>query len=205
MPLVIPEKKKLPIRKIVGIVSLLIAVTMIFLGLRKPVPIAPPQTTSAKAAGIESFQSKVSQLAQPSEEGKPSAQVHLTTDEVRAAFSGVTPEQMAAASAAAGVSNEDLAAGEPIVSFEGDQMKGQFVSELGGKKLYITVNGRLGAKDGYATFEPTEFKIGDLTIPVSLVNDALQKKLLEEREHMKLPDFVSDLKVENGELVVTRK
>lgn len=189
----------------VGIVSLVILGTVVFLGIRKPVPLAAPQTSSAKAASVESFQAKVSQLSQPSEEGKPSAQVHLTADEVRAAFSGVTPEQMSAASAAAGLSNEDLAAGEPIVSFEGDQMKGQFVSELGGKKLYITVNGRLGAKDGYATFEPTEFKIGDLTIPVSLVNDALQKKLLEEREHMKLPDFVSDLKVENGELVVTRK
>src|SRR6266480_7629558 len=65
--------------------------------------------------------------------------------------------------------------------------------------------GHLGAKDGYATFEPTEFKVGDLNIPVSLVNDALQKKLLEQRDRLKLPEFVSDVRVENGELIVKQK
>jgi hypothetical protein len=73
------------------------------------------------------------------------------------------------------------------------------------KKVYVTVSGHLGAKDGYATFDPTEFKVGDLNVPVSLVNDALQKKMLEQRDRLKLPDFVSDLKVENGELVVAKK
>jgi hypothetical protein len=94
---------------------------------------------------------------------------------------------------------------EPIVTFEGDQLQGQFVSEVAGKKVYITVKGRLGAKDGYATFEPTEFKVGDLNVPVSLVNDALQKKMLEDRDKLKLPDSISDVHVENGELVVTKK
>jgi len=26
----------------------------------------------------------------------------------------------------------------------------------------------MGQKDGYATFEPTEFKVGDMDVPVSL-------------------------------------
>ena len=47
--------------------------------------------------------------------------------------------------------------------------------------------GRLGEKDGYATFDPTEFKVGDLDVPVSLVNPALQKKLAEQRDRLKLP------------------
>jgi len=45
-----------------------------------------------------------------------------------------------------------------------------------------------GQKDGYATFEPTEFKVGDMDVPVSLVNPALQRKLAEERDRLKLSD-----------------
>jgi len=66
---------------------------------------------------------------------------------------------------------------------------------------------RLGSKDGYATFEPTSFKFGDLVIPTSAVNDALQRKLAEpeNREKLKLPDFVQSIRVQNGELVVEEK
>jgi len=69
----------------------------------------------------------------------------------------------------------------------------------------VTLAGHLGSKDGYATFDPTEFKVGDLNIPVSLVNDQLQKKLSEQRDRLKLPNGVGDMKVENGELVMTQK
>jgi hypothetical protein len=44
------------------------------------------------------------------------------------------------------------------------------------------VSGHIGEKNGYATFEPTEFKVGDLEIPVSSVNPAAQKKLMEEHD-----------------------
>jgi len=91
------------------------------------------------------------------------------------------------------------------VSFENDVVKGQFLTEVYGKDVYITVAGRLGSHDGYVTFEPTEFKVGDLGVPVSMVNPVLQRKLAdpENRDKMKLPEFVKDLRVENGELVIT--
>jgi len=103
-----------------------------------------------------------------------------------------------------------IGAGEPDikdhqVNFDGDVARGQFMVNVGGKDVYVTLAGHLGSKDGYATFEPTEFKIGDLSIPVSLVNDALQKKLSEQRDRLKLPDNVGDIKVENGQLVMTQK
>ncbi len=71
--------------------------------------------------------------------------------------------------------------------------------------MWVTLSGHLGSKDGYAPFDPSEFKVGDLNIPVSLVNDALQKKLIEQRDRLKLPDNVGGMKVENGELVMTQK
>jgi hypothetical protein len=224
MPLKIeaPEtlRRKLPLNRIFSITALLIAVGALVLALRKPQPVAVPQPRVAMAANAQSFQAKVEQLATPTSEGRGGDQVHLTAPEIAAAIAQSTgalpaagtqsaspadsaqvPDVTAAFNAADGEPN----VGEPVVTFEGDLMKGQFASELGGKKVYVTVTGHLGSKDGYATFEPTEFKVGDLNVPVSLVNDALQKKMLEQRDKMKLPDYVSGVRVENGELVVTRK
>ena len=53
--------------------------------------------------------------------------------------------------------------------------------------------------------KPTEFKVGDLNIPVSLVNGPLQQKLSEQRDRLKLPDNIGGLQVENGQLVLTQK
>jgi hypothetical protein len=91
------------------------------------------------------------------------------------------------------------------VELEGDVARGQFVTQVAGKDLYVTLAGHLGSQDGYITFNPTEFKVGDMSIPVSLVNSSLQKKLAEQREQLKLPDGIAGLRVENGELVITQK
>jgi len=91
------------------------------------------------------------------------------------------------------------------VSMDGDVVRGQFLTQIAGKDVYLTLAGHLGAKDGYATFDATEVKIGDLSVPVALVNDILQKKLTEQRDQLKLPANVSDIKVENGELVFVEK
>jgi len=91
------------------------------------------------------------------------------------------------------------------VNFDGDVARGQFVTQIGGKDVYVTLAGHLGSKDGYATFEPTEFKVGDLNVPVSLVSGALEKKLNEQRDRLKLPDDVGSIRVENGQLVATQK
>jgi hypothetical protein len=101
--------------------------------------------------------------------------------------------------------------GAPIrtvqVAFQGSEVTGQFVTEIYGKAVYITLAGHLGSQDGYVTFEPTAFKVGDLVVPVSWMKDEFQKKLAEpeNREKLRLPDFIASLRVENGELVITEK
>ena len=160
----------------------------------------------------------MSQLEQAKAQGQTGSEVRLTGDEIGAAIAQAeralpAPDQApgsaapsADTSAAVAPSSvETVNVEEPIISFEGDIVRGQFVTEVAGKKTYVTVAGHLGSKNGYATFEPTEFKVGDLKVPVSLVNDALQKKMLEQQDRLKLPDFVSDVRVENGELVVKQK
>ena len=93
------------------------------------------------------------------------------------------------------------------IAFADDHVTGQFATNVYGKDVYLTISGRLGAKDGYATFEFTEAKIDSLPVPVSLLNPQLREKLQqpENREKLKLPAFVSDLRVEKGQLVVVGK
>ena len=209
---------KIRFGRIFSLATLLISVAALVLALRKPQPVAPRQTPAAIAAHAQSFQAKVSQLEQAREQGQSGSEVRLTADEIGAAIaqaSAAAPAQAKATNPAPAPADTSAAAGrgsaespsveEPIISFEGDIVRGQFVTQVAGEKTYVTVAGHLGSKDGYATFEPTEFKVGDLNVPVSLVNDALQKKMLEQQGRLKLPDFVSDLRVENGQLVVTQK
>lgn len=73
------------------------------------------------------------------------------------------------------------------VTMDGDIIHGRFLTEIAGKDVWVTISGHMGEKDGYATFDPTEFKVGDMEVPVSLVNPALQRKLAEERDRLKVP------------------
>jgi hypothetical protein len=211
---------RINLSRIVTVATLLISAVALILALKKPNPVAPPQAPAAIAANAQSFQAKVDQLQQAQAQGQTGSEVHLTSNEIGAALAeaaGAVPASPTPAAAPhsgdSASPSAELAAGsmdqanlqEPIVSFEGNLVRGQFVSEVAGKEVYITVAGHLGSKDGYATFEPTEFKVGDLNVPVSLVNGALQKKMLEQRDRLKLPDFISDVRVENGELVIKQK
>lgn len=204
------------IDRIISLATLGASVIAIVLVLKKPQPVATPQPPAAAAANAQSFQQKVQQLDQPRETGEPPAEVHVTADEISAAIAqaaGALPAAVGGQSSGdTSLSSPDavVAPGQPTikdyqVNFDGDIARGQFVAQIGGKDVVVTLAGHLASKDGYATFDPTEFKVGDLSIPVSLVNDALQKKLAESREQLKLPDNVGGIRIENGELVMTQK
>lgn len=207
--------------RIISIATLVASVTALLLVLRKPQPVAPAMPPAAVAANAASFQSKIDQLEQATAQGQSGTEVRLNAQEVTAAIAqaagAVSPgtadgtEQPAPNSGGSdGSLSGDLGPGQPNikdynVNFDGDQVVGQFLTQVAGKDVWVTVKGHLGSKDGYATFDPTEFKVGDLNVPVSLVNDQLQKKLLEQRDRLKLPDSINGLKVENGEVVLSNK
>ena len=133
--------------------------------------------------------------------------MHINSDEMSAALA----QTLGNASGEFGLARDsNLGSAAPTikdqqVSFDGDLVHGQFLTEIAGKDVWVTISGHIGEKDGYATFDPTEFKVGDLSVPVSLVNPALQKKVAEQRDRLKLPDNVGAMKVENSELVMQQK
>ena len=217
--------KKFKIDRIISIATLLASLVAIVLVLRKPAPVAQRQPPAVIAEHAQAFDQKMTEFEQATQQsqasgasgtsrpdagqtGSPSAkaEVHINSDEISAVLA-----QSLGNAGAAGLSADSNAGGAaPIikdqqVSFDGDLIHGQFLTEIAGKDVWITISGHLGEKDGYATFDPTEFKVGDLNVPVSLVNPALQKKLAEQRDRLKLPDNVGAMKVENGELVMQQK
>jgi hypothetical protein len=214
--------------RIISIATLAASLIAIILVLKKPQPVAPVQSPAAAAANVQSLENKLEQLEQQKNPGDAPAQVRFSSDEITAALAqaaAALPANIPASAAMAGASTQsspglpttvpsspDAAIGEGQpevkdykVNFDGDVARGQFVTQIGGKDVYVTLAGHLGSKDGYATFDPTEFKVGDLNVPVSLVSGALQKKLSEQRDRLKLPDDVGDIHVENGQLVATQK
>ncbi len=168
---------------------------------------APSESSAAQT----SSQTPPSPLSPPSKPAsnsseQPKSEVRLSSDEVGAALAqALGAAGSSALSADSNIGSEAPAIKDQQVSFDGDVVHGQFLTEIVGKDVWVTVSGHLGSQDGYATFEPTEFKVGDLSIPISLVNPALQKKMAEQRDRMKLPDFVGEVKVENGQLVMQQK
>jgi hypothetical protein len=210
--------KKWKLDRIISIATLVSSVVAIVLVLKKPQPVSQPMTPAVAAQKADSLQQKLQQLDQPRQAGQSPAEVHLNSDEVSAAIAeaaGAIPAS--ALSGAAGLpatvpSSPDaqIGSGQPEVkdyqvSFDGDVARGQFVTQIGGKDVTVTLAGHLNSNNGYATFDPTEFKVGELNIPIALVNGPLQKKLDEQRDKLKLPDDVGGIKVENGELVMTGK
>jgi hypothetical protein len=230
--------KKWKLDRIISIATLVTSVAALVLVLKRPAPVAAPQTPAQVAANAQSFQKKIEQLdqapaaqtesaldesseAQPMQPSAASpsqtvppvgqaaptpAQVSLTSNEVSAALA----QAAGALSGGGGLTPGSDIGGMPNildqqVSFDGDQAHGQFLVNIAGKSVWVTVSGHLGSKNGYATFEPTEFKVGDLNIPVSLVNPALQQRLAQQHDRLKLPDNVGGIQVKDGQLVLTQR
>ncbi|HUI51643.1 MAG TPA: hypothetical protein VLX60_07655 [Terriglobales bacterium] len=91
------------------------------------------------------------------------------------------------------------------VTMEGDQVHAYVVFDMHGKDMTLDLVGKLGAQDGYLKFEPVSGKIGSLPIPQSALESAVRQLMEspENRDKLKLPSDVSDLRIENGQLVTT--
>ncbi|MGA9543565.1 MAG: hypothetical protein WBQ85_08345 [Candidatus Sulfotelmatobacter sp.] len=206
---------KLKLDRIISIATL-VAMVAIFLVLRKPTPVVVQVPAATVAPAQPSGQpmeqrEQATQQASPVSSGNYAAALTQTqtASQNQPTFAsspqpkaqpqfgsgGISALLQAAQSAGGGELSPDseVGDGEPNikdqqVTYEGDVVHGRFLTEIAGKDVWVTISGHMGSKDGYATFEPTEFKVGDVSVPVSLVNPALQRKLAEQRDKLKLPN-----------------
>ena len=173
---------------------------------QKPSPSEPGLLQAQPQQGyLQAQPANVMGAAQPSAAGSPTQQaaaLAMQGSKAEAGSDGISAMiAQSLGAAAGGLSNlspsnlspdSNLGSGSPNikdqqVTMEGDVVHGRFLTEIGGKEVWVTVSGHMGEKDGFATFDPTEFKVGDVDVPVSLVNPMLQKKMAEERDRLKVP------------------
>jgi hypothetical protein len=86
-----------------------------------------------------------------------------------------------------------------------DRARAYVVFDFHGKDLTLQLEGRLSSSNGYLRFEPVSGQFGSLPIPQSALHSAVEKMMdsPENREKLKLPAGMSDLRIENGEVVAT--
>ncbi len=188
-------------RRILGVAVLFAALVALGLTLQKPARIGSSQDAAAVVQNARSFDQKMAEFDHAAQSSVLSgalekAEIHLNADEISAVLA-----QSLGTSGVPLTPNSNVGDGPPSireqqVSFEGDIVHGQFLTAIAGKDVWISISGHLGEKDGYATFNPTEFKVGNLNVPVSLVNAPLQKRLAEQRDRLKLPENVGSMTVE---------
>jgi hypothetical protein len=88
-----------------------------------------------------------------------------------------------------------------------DRVKAYVVFNVHGKDMTLQLEGRLSAQNGYLNFEPVSGQIGSLPIPQSSLESAVQRLMNspENREKLKLPPEITDLRIQNGEVVAVYK
>jgi hypothetical protein len=130
------------------------------------------------------------------------------TPSAAAANSGAGPDL----SAPAGTSAEEIeqvrsSVKDVKVELIDDRVRAYVVFDFHGKEMTLQLEGKLGAEDGYLHFEPVAGQIGALPIPKSTLEAAVARMMEspENREKLKLPNDMSGLKIENGEVVATYK
>jgi hypothetical protein len=144
------------------------------------------QTQQSQLGGGYSAATQPSQVS-PTPQGSK-AEAHINSDAVNAAINKLLGSSGTGLSPDSNVGDGVPNIKDQKVTYEGDTVHGEFLTEIAGKDVWITISGHMGQKDRYATFDPTEFKVGGVEVPVSLVNPALQRKLAEERDRLKLSE-----------------
>ena len=88
-----------------------------------------------------------------------------------------------------------------------DRVRAYIVFNMHGKDMSLQLEGKLHAARGYIQFEPVAGQIGSFPIPRSTLESAMRRMMesAENRGKFKLPNEVSDIRIENSEIVLEYK
>ena len=145
------------VQRIISFATLAISILTLVLVLKRPAPLAPAASPAAAAANAQSFQEKVNRLAEPGGPGEGESEVRMNSGEVSAALAeaaGLLPSAASAnASTRSPSANPPRASGsmefpggvpnikDYQVSMDGDIVRGQFLMQIAGKDVYLTLAG----------------------------------------------------------------
>lgn len=171
----------------------------------------PPVVTSPQAAA--SAEQKIEQVEQAVTSGQP-ATLRMDESELNsylASHLDISPNGSSNASpsgaAPADVEQVRSAVKDVKVQLIDDRVRAYVLFGFHGKDMTLQLEGRLGAADGFLRFEPVSGQIGSLPIPQSTLESAVRRMMEspENREKLRLPAEISDLRIENGQVVASYK
>ncbi len=184
---------------------------------------APPPLVETSPQAAARAEEKLEQVEKAVASGQP-ATLRMDETELNSYLSShLALEGKGAASAAAGGGPQGATGGATPTPQEveqmrsnvrdfkvqliGDRVKAYLVFDVHGKDMTLQLEGRLGAQNGYLRFEPISGEFGSLPIPQSALESAVQRMMdsPENREKLKLPAEIVDLRIQNGEVVVSYK
>lgn len=93
------------------------------------------------------------------------------------------------------------------VDMVGDLVKAYVIFDFHGKDISLELDGHLSAENGFMKFEPVSGKLGSLPLPRSTLNAAVEKMMAspENRDKLRLPADISDIKIVDGQAVIQYK
>jgi hypothetical protein len=168
---------------------------------------APPPAVETSPQAAARAEEKIAQVEQAVASGQP-ATLRMDEPELNsylASHLDLAPDSEPATPS--DVEQVRSAVKDVKVQLIGDRVKAYVVFDLHGKDMTLQLEGKLGASDGYLRFDPLSGQIGSLPIPQSSLKTAVKRmmKSPENREKLRLPADVADLRIENGEVVATYK
>ena len=195
--------------RVVRWVSLAVALVLVVLLLW---PAKPPEVrTDPKAA--ERLQAKIEQAAQTAVDGQAPV---LQMDEaelnawIQTNLAFQTPPKTELPRAP-GPSEEPTlqqvqsSLRDVKINLVGDELRAYVLFNLYGKDLTLQLEGRLVVADGRVRLRPTRGMLGSLPIPQITLDRAVSRIFdsPENRESFQLPPEIKDIRVVNGELIVS--
>jgi hypothetical protein len=199
---------------------LIVALALIFCTSTPPAVVITPDAARVAAEKIRQFQSNTKHgVAHRLELDEPEINAWLTTNLAlgKPGTQPSVPPQTAAslislAKVATGGQRPDETSLEHARSsiqdvrivLQDDQLLLYAVFDFHGKDLSLELEGRLSAQDGYLRLEPRRGKLGSLPLLAGTLR-AVAARLFdspENKEKFKLPSYIQDIRVENGNLVV---
>ena len=85
-----------------------------------------------------------------------------------------------------------------------DRVQAYVVFEFHGQDMSLQLEGKLHVEEGYLRFDPVAGKLGSLPLPQSSLESAIRRLMdsPENKEKLRVPKEIRDIRVEHGELVV---
>lgn len=179
------------VSRIISVGILALALIAVLMALRAP----SARPVPASAQDVKSFDEKILSL-DPAHRQSAAQTAHITetelTSKLQQGLDQIPPDGGAVVLKAASV------------HLEGEGFAGVFTLDASGKELYLTMTGTLAVLDGMLQIQPSTAKLGSLPIPAMAFRHILQRQFdsPQTRERLRLPAFIKDVHIENGELLV---